>query len=61
MAYEPQVMVARPDGAWSFVEYQDELIGLGSGGRQLVLLGLGLVSYLAGAVVFSRREIPAPL
>jgi ABC-2 type transport system permease protein len=62
MAYEPQAMVARPESAWSLLEYhQGASTGLGTGGRQLVLLGLGLVSYLAGAVVFSRREIPAPL
>jgi ABC-2 type transport system permease protein len=61
-AYEPQAMVARPDEAWSLFEYQDGAVaGIGFGGRQLVLLGLGLFSYLAGAVVFSRREIPAPL
>jgi ABC-2 type transport system permease protein len=61
-AYEPQAMVARPAEAWSFWAYHDGAIeGLGLGGRQLVLLGLGLACYAAGALVFNRREIPAPL
>jgi len=61
-AYEPQSMVARPHEAWSLLAYRDETaVGLGLGGKQLVLLGLGLLSYLTGAVIFSRREIPAPL
>jgi ABC-2 type transport system permease protein len=62
MAYEPQTMVARPAEAWSLLEFHDgAFAGLGSGGRQLILFGVGLVSYAVGAAIFSRREIPAPL
>lgn len=61
-AYKPQTMVARPAEAWSLLAYRDgAVIGLGLGGQPLVLLGLGLLCYVAGAVIFSRREIPAPL
>jgi hypothetical protein len=61
-AYEPQTMVARPAEAWSILAFRDGAIaGLGLGGKQLVLLGLGLLCYIMGAVIFSRREIPAPL
>jgi ABC-2 type transport system permease protein len=61
-AYKPQSMVARPDEAWSLWVYQDgSVVDLGLGGQQLLLLGLGLLCYATGAVIFSRREIPAPL
>jgi ABC-2 type transport system permease protein len=61
-AYEPQAMAARPAEAWAVFAYQDgAVVGLGLGGQQLVLLGLGLVCYAAGAIIFNRREIPAPL
>jgi hypothetical protein len=56
------MMVALPEEAWSLVAYRDgSVVGLGLGGCQIVLVGLGLVSYAIGAIVFSRREIPAPL
>lgn len=61
-AFEPQAMAARPAEAWSMLAYRDgAVVGLGLGGQQLVLLGLGLISYAAGAVIFSRRQLPAPL
>jgi ABC-2 type transport system permease protein len=61
-AYEPQTMVAHPEAAWSLWTSKDGAIaGLGSGGMQLVLVGLGVLCYIIGAVIFHRREIPAPL
>jgi ABC-2 type transport system permease protein len=61
-AYKPQSMVARPDEAWSLLAHRDGAIaGLGLGGQVVVLFALGMACYVAGAVVFSRREIPAPL
>jgi len=61
-AYNPQSMVARPEAAWSMWEYKEgAFVGLGFGGHQLVLLGIGVVCYALGAVIFNRREIPAPL
>ncbi len=60
--YNPQTMVAHPEEACTFWEYQDNaIVGLGLGGHQLVLLGIGLACYVVGAIVFNRREIPAPL
>jgi len=61
-AYVPEAMVARPDEAWSVLAYRDgSLVGLGLGGGSLLLLALGLLCYLAGAIIFSRRELPAPI
>jgi ABC-2 type transport system permease protein len=61
-AYKPQQVVAHPAGAWSLFSYQEGAIaGFGYGGCQLVLLALGLLAYVAGAIIFSRRELPAPL
>ncbi|MFO0897702.1 MAG: ABC transporter permease subunit [Pirellulales bacterium] len=49
-AYEPQVLVARTDGAWlQLAIYNAWLLGLGG-------LGWGAASF-----VFSRRDIPAPV
>jgi ABC-2 type transport system permease protein len=61
-AYKPQSMVARPDEAWTLLAHRNGAIaGLGLGGQVVVLFALGIACYVAGAVVFSRREIPAPL
>lgn len=48
--FEPQRMVTGRDDAWSLlVEYNTPL------------LVIGLVGYIAGAVIFCRRDLPAPL
>jgi ABC-2 type transport system permease protein len=61
-AYKPQSMVARHEEAWSLLAYRDgAVVGLGLGALPLVLIGLGVLCYFLGAIVFSRREIPAPL
>lgn len=61
-AYKPQTMVALPHEAWSLLAYRNEsVVGLGTGGQVVVLFALGIACYVAGAVVFNRREIPAPL
>ena len=61
-AYKPQTMVAHADEAWSLFAYRDGAVaGLGLGALPIVLIGLGLIFYVAGAVIFNRREIPAPL
>lgn len=60
--YTPEAMVARPEEAWSVLAYKDQsLIGLGLGGGSLLLLTIGLLCYVAGAVIFNRRELPAPI
>jgi ABC-2 type transport system permease protein len=61
-AYAPEAMVSRSNEAWSVLTYQDGSIsGLGLGGCSLLLLAIGLSCYLAGAVIFNRRELPAPI
>ena len=50
-AYEPQRLVsgAGRQPGWLLARYD------------AVLLGVGLAAYLAGAVIFARRDLPAPL
>jgi len=61
-AYKPQTMVAQSDEVWSLLEYRNGTFeGLGLAGYQLVLIAVGVLCYAAGALIFSRREIPAPL
>lgn len=61
-SYKPQLLVARHETAWNFLRYRDDAVsGLGLGGHQFALLAVGLLCYIAGAIVFSRREIPAPI
>lgn len=61
-AYKPQSLVAQPDDAWVLLSYRDSIIsGPGLGGQQLILFAVGVSCYVVGAIIFSRREIPAPL
>jgi ABC-2 type transport system permease protein len=61
-AYSHQQMAAHPDQAWNLLAYRDgALVGIGLGGQQLVLVAIGLLAYIAGAIIFNRREIPAPI
>jgi ABC-type transport system involved in multi-copper enzyme maturation permease subunit len=49
-AYEPQRLVGDPTESWRLLAAYD-----------VVLLGVGLAAYVAGAVWFARRDLPAPL
>ena len=49
-AYEPQRLVGGGPEAWRMLAWYDGF-----------LLGIGIVAYLIGAVIFSRRDLPAPL
>lgn len=49
-AYEPQTLITDPASAWS-----DALRYNG------ILIGLGVASYVGAAVVFCRRDVPAPI
>jgi hypothetical protein len=49
-AYEPQRLVGDPAAAWPLLT-----------AYSAVLLGTGLAAYVTGAVIFSRRDLPAPL
>jgi len=48
-AFEPQSLILMPGGGLTALNYDG------------VLLGLGLLSYAAAAVIFACRDIPAPL
>ena len=49
--------------AWHVVPMnpQADSLTLGPLGYDLLLVGLGCAFYLAAAIVFSRRDLPAPL
>lgn len=49
-AYEPQRLVSGTADAWRLLMLYDG-----------VLLGLGVVAYVVGAIAFARRDLPAPL
>ncbi len=49
-AYEPQRLVGGTAESWAILARYDG-----------VLLGLGLAGYVIGAVIFARRDLPAPL
>jgi ABC-2 type transport system permease protein len=49
-AYEPQQLVSGGPEAWTLLASYDG-----------VLLGLGIAAYAVGAVIFARRDLPAPL
>jgi len=49
-AYEPQRLVGDPATAWRLLAGYDG-----------VLLGIGLAAYAAGAWMFAKRDLPAPL
>jgi ABC-2 type transport system permease protein len=61
-AFEPATVVVRADRRWSFVVEKSNgdwaLGGLGDAG---VLLGIAALSYVLAAVIFCRRDLPAPL
>lgn len=66
-AYEPQKFVATAvhDAAntWSLVlrDSQGAMLDIGPLGYNLILLGIGLACYIAAAIVFQNRDLPAPL
>ncbi len=60
--FEPQMLVADRDRAWRlWASAPDGALELGGLGYDSILIGLGLVGYLAAAVIFYRRDLPAPL
>jgi ABC-2 type transport system permease protein len=60
--YEPQLLVSGQVNAWSFWSQPAGVsMALGGLGYDAVLIGLGLAGYLVAAVIFCRRDLPAPL
>jgi ABC-2 type transport system permease protein len=65
-AYEPELFVSiasqSPEQAWSILLRGDTgAWELGPLGCDLLLIGLGLTAYMAAAVIFRRRDLPAPV
>jgi ABC-2 type transport system permease protein len=66
-AYEPQRFIAlavkSQTEAWSFVARDPSLgvIGLGPLGYNAILLAIAAICYVAAAIAFERRDLPAPL
>ena len=66
-AYEPQkfisIAVHEPARTWALALYNSrgEFLEPGPLGYNLILLGVGIVSYAAAGVVFQKRDLPAPL
>ncbi len=66
-AYEPVAItmqaVKNPDSAWRFLAENSQGVypDLGPLGYDSILLGLGILGFVVGAVVFCRRDLPAPL
>lgn len=66
-AYDPCVFIMQANFDWPSawrvfgVDGVGEIAGFGPMGYNLILLGLGAVCYAAAAVVFCRRDLPAPL
>jgi ABC-2 type transport system permease protein len=59
--FEPQALVGVRSRAWSFWTESGDSFTLGGLGYDSILIGLGLAFYVVAAVVFWRRDLPAPL
>jgi len=66
-AYQPEVIVSiavhSPHELWSLVQKNKAgtIVGPGPLGYDLILLIPGILSLLAARIIFSRRDLPAPL
>ncbi len=66
-AYDPErfvsVAVHSPGDAWRLVltNEQGHWAGLGPLGFDLILIVMGIAAYLLAIVIFSRRDLPAPV
>jgi hypothetical protein len=66
-AYEPQkfisIAVHKPAQAWALAMYDSRGAFLEPGplGYNLILLAIGGACYVAAAIAFQRRDLPAPL
>lgn len=60
--FEPQLLVSNASKAWAvWVPKAKGSFELGGLGYDSILIGLGLVAYVGAAVIFCRRDLPAPL
>ncbi len=59
--FEPQLLVGDKARAWAWWVPSGDSFALGGLGYASILIGLGLLFYGIAAVVFCRRDLPAPL
>jgi beta-exotoxin I transport system permease protein len=60
--FEPQLLVGNASKAWTvWIPKAKGSFELGGLGYDSILIGLGLVAYVAAAAIFCRRDLPAPL
>lgn len=60
--FSPSRIVIQGDQAWRFAaQYPGDRWELGGLGCNVGLVGIGLIAYAAAAVIFCRRDLPAPL
>jgi ABC-2 type transport system permease protein len=59
--FEPQLLASDRELAWSFWAAEGSKTLLGGLGYDGILVGLGLLFYIAATVIFCRRDLPAPL
>lgn len=63
--YQPDAIVYfvsnQPQGAWWITSFDYRLGVLGPLGFSLILVGLGIACYICAAIIFVRRDLPAPL
>jgi ABC-2 type transport system permease protein len=66
-AYEPAsfvtLTVRSPEHAWSLIlrDSRGQFLDFGPLGYDLVLISLGCAAFVCAAIIFSRRDLPAPL
>jgi len=66
-AYQPAHFVVReqnkPGSAWEFFlrDAQEQIVGLGPLGCNMLFLAMGIVLFAAAAYIFKHRDLPAPL
>lgn len=65
-AYEPQryisIAIRSPNDNWAFTRLAESgFVELGPLGYNGILLAVGALGYIAAAIVFHRRDLPAPL
>lgn len=65
-AYEPsrlvEIAVQQPQYTWSLtMPAATGELAIGPVGYDLVLVGLGVLCYVAAAIIFAKRDLPAPL
>lgn len=59
--FEPQLLVGDRQRAWNFWQPLGDSFVVGGLGYDSILIGLGLVFYVVAAIIFCRRDLPAPL